>query len=493
MNRKLKITAALLLSSGSVVVSRATNWRQASGPASMASSSIDSRQRGGSRMRLARIRLLFVTAALGVAALAILVSGSGASGVRQNQAKLSPQAALDWNVIAVNTVRSATLTPTKFQPEGTLYMAYVQAAEYNAVMAISGRYAPYRSSLQAVPGASPRAAIAAAAYTTLSYYFPTLAPSLVSAYNDYLNVTLAQVPEKARLAGVAVGSAAASQLIVSRFGDGRDAPVSTAFGVAPQAPGTWVFTPPPSLQSAQTPWLANMKPFMLDRPDQFRSPAPPAITSAEYATDLNETEKMGEAASTARTAAQTATALFWNANVINQYNQVYRDVATSRNFDLVDTVRLMAMGNMVAADAGMACWDSKYHYLYWRPVTAIRGAGLDDNAGTTADPAWSPLITTPNHPEYPSAHGCITSAVTAVLASVLKTSAINIDVPGATGGGTTLTTSQHFATADDLLKNVADARVWAGLHYRFSTTAGVNIGTQVAQFDLKGNFQPTKK
>ena len=205
MNRKLKITAALLLSSGSVVVSRATNWRRGSGPASTASSSIDSRQKGGSRMRLAGFRLLLVTAALGVAGLAILVSGPGASGVRQNQSKLSPQAALDWNLIAVNTVRSATLTPTKFQPEGLLYMAYVQAAEYNAVMAISGRYAPYRSSLQAVPGASPRAAVAAAAYTTLSYYFPTLAPSLVSTYNDYLNVTLAKVPEKARLAGAGRG------------------------------------------------------------------------------------------------------------------------------------------------------------------------------------------------------------------------------------------------------------------------------------------------
>ena len=349
-------------------------------------------------MRLAHLRLLFVTAALGVAALAILVSGPGASGVRQSQAKLSPQAALDWNVIAVNTVRSATLTPAKFQMEGTLYMAYVQAAEYNAVMAISGRYAPYRSSLQAIPGASPRAAVAAAAYTTLSYYFPTLAPSLVSAYNDYLNVTLAQVPEKARLAGVAIGAAAASQLIVSRFGDGRDAPVSTAFGVAPQAPGTWVFAPPPSAQSAQTPWLANVKPFMLDSPDQFRAPAPPAITSPEYATDLNETEKMGSATSTARTAAQTATALFWNANVINQYNQVYRTIATSHNFDLVDTVRLLAMGNMVASDAGIACMDSKYHYLYWRPITAIRGAGLDGNAAITADPAWSP---SDHHPEPP--------------------------------------------------------------------------------------------
>jgi len=445
-------------------------------------------------MRLAHhLRFLFVTAAVAVAGLTVLVSGPSASRAHQTGSKLPPQTALDWNVIAVNTVRSATLTPAKFQMEGTLYMGYVQAAEYNAVMAISGRYAPYRSSLQAIPGASPRAAVAAAAYTTLSYYFPTLAPSLVSTYDAYLNVTLASVPEKARLAGIAVGAAAASQLIASRWGDGRNAPVATTFGVGPQAPGSWVFAPPPSAQSAQTPWLANLKPFMLDSPDQFRAPAPPAITSPEYAADLNEVEKMGSATSTARTAAQTAIAQFWNANVINQYNQVFRDVATGHGLDLVDTVRLLAMGNMVAADAGIACMDSKYHYLYWRPITAIRGAGLDGNSSTTADSAWSPLLTTPNHPEYPSAHGCVTSAVTAVLASVLKTSAINVDVPGATGGGTTLTTSQHFANAQDLLKNVADARVWAGLHYRFSTTAGVNLGTQVGQYDLAHNFQPAKK
>jgi hypothetical protein len=372
-------------------------------------------------------------------------------------------------------------------------MGYVQAAEYNAVTAISGRYTPYRSSLPKFPGASPRAAVAAAAYTTLAYYFPTLAPSLVSAYDAYLNVTLAQLPENAKLAGIAVGAAAASQLIGNRWGDGRDAPVATAFGVAPQPPGTWVFAPPPSIQSAQTPWIANLKPFMLNSSDQFRAPAPPAITSPEYASALNEVQTIGGANSTARSAAQTATAQFWNANTISQYNQVFRDVATNHGFDLVDTVRLLAMGNMVAADAGIGCMDSKYHYLNWRPVTAIRNANLDGNSATTADTTWSPLLTTPNHPEYPSAHGCVTSAVTNVLASVLKTQAINIDVPGSTGGGTTLTTSQHFNTTQDLLQNVADARVWAGLHFRFATTAGVNLGTQVSQYDLQHNFQPTKK
>ena len=444
-------------------------------------------------MRFHPGRILIALFAIACAGLAVGITGSGASSARQNGVKVSAQTAIDWNKIAVSTVLSPSLTPTKFQIEGLIYMAYVQAAEYNAVTAISGRYTPYDSTLTAVAGASPRAAVAAAAYTTLAYYFPTLAPSLVSTYTDYLNVTLAQVPEKARLAGIAVGAAAASQLIASRFGDGRNAPATTVFGVAPQPPGTWVFAPPPSAQSAQTPWAASMKPFMLTSADQFRSPPPPAIGSPEYAAGLNEVEAMGGATSSARTPAQTATAQFWNANTVNQYNQVFRDVATSHSLDLVDSVRLFAMGDMVGADAGIACTDSKYHYLLWRPVTAIRNADLDSNSATTPNATWTPLLTTPNHPEYPSAHGCVSSAVMSVLASVLKSQTINIDVPGATGGATTLTTTQHFNTVQDLLQNVADARVWAGLHYRFSTTAGVELGAKVGQYDLQHNFQPLPK
>lgn len=444
-------------------------------------------------MRFNRLGLVVAVGAVACAGLTVGISGSGASSARQSGAKISAQTAIDWNKIAVGTVLSTTLSPTKFQIEGLIYLSYVQAAEYNAVTAISGRYVPYNSTLTATPGASPRAAIAAAAYTTLAYYFPTLAPSLVSTYTDYLNVTLAQLPEKAKLAGIAIGTAAAGQLIASRFGDGRNAPVSTAFGVGPQTPGTWVFAPPPSAQSAQTPWVATMKPFMLTSADQFRSPAPPAIGSPEYAAALNEVETMGGATSTARTPAQTATAQFWNANTVNQYNQVFRDVATNRGLDLVDTVRLLAMGDMVGADAGIACMDSKYHYLLWRPVTAIRNANLDNNSATTPNATWSPLLTTPNHPEYPSAHGCVSSAITQVLASVVKSQTINVDMPGATAGGTALTTTQHFNTAQDLLQNVADARVWAGLHYRFSTTAGVNLGAQVSQYDLQHNFLPAKK
>jgi hypothetical protein len=444
-------------------------------------------------VRLNKRRLVVALIAIACVGLTVGISGSGASSTRTEGAKVSAQTAIDWNKIAVSTVLSTSLSPTKFQPEGLIYMSYVQAAEYNAVTAISGRYAPYGSTLTAPAGASPRVAVAAAAYTTLAYYFPTLAPSLVSTYTDYLNLALAQVHEKARLAGVAVGAAAASQLIASRFGDGRNAPATTAFGVAPQPPGTWVFAPPPSGQSAQTPWVAAMKPFMLTSADQFRSPPPPAIGSPEYAAGLNEVEAMGGAKNSARTPAETTTAQFWNANTVNQYNQVFRDVATNHGLDLVDTVRLFAMGDMVGADAGIACMDSKYHYLLWRPITAIRNADLDSNSATSPNATWSPLLTTPNHPEYPSAHGCVSAAVMGVLASVLKSNTINIDVPGAAGGATTLTTTQHFNTTQDLLQNVADARVWAGLHYRFSTTAGVNLGAQVSQYDLQHNFQPAKK
>jgi hypothetical protein len=316
------------------------------------------------------------------------------------------------------------------------------------------------------------------------YFFPAQATSLTATYTDYLNVTLSKLTASAKQAGVAVGAAAAADLIASRWGDGRDAPVATAYGVGPQPAGTWVFAPAPSAQSAQTPWVGFMKPFLMESASQFRSPAPPAMTSAQYTADFNEVKTLGSAASTARTAAQTAIGQFWNANVINQYAQVFRDVATARHFDLEDTARLLAMGTMISSDAGIACMESKYHYLLWRPVTAIRAADTDGNTATDPDTSWSPLLTTPNHPEYPSAHGCVTAAVVAVLESVLKTKNIDVDVPGATGGGSTLTTSRRFATGDELLADVANARVWAGLHYRFSTTAGVNLGKAVAKWDL---------
>jgi hypothetical protein len=401
---------------------------------------------------------------------------------------VAPTAALDWNTIAVDTVRAAT--PAKFQVEGLIYVAYAQAAVYDAVTKIEGRYEPYHDFHAPVDtdDASPSAATAAAAYTTLAYYFPAQAGTLSTTYSTYI----AGLPSDGKAAGVAIGEAAAADVIAFRNGDGRDATVSTPYGQGPLAPGLWVFAPLPSLQSAQTPWVAFMRPFMLESPSQFRADPPPALSSREWAAEFAEVKAYGSATSTVRTSEQTAVAQFWNANAISQANQTLHDLATQHGFDLVDTARAFAMGNLVDADAGIACWDSKYNYTFWRPVTAIQNADIDGNPATTADPTWTPLLTTPNHPEYPAAHGCVTAADASVYSNLLGTNRINLDIQGATGGGSTLTVTRHYATADDLRTEIVNARVWAGLHYRGSAEAGVKLGREVAHWALEHNFQPVR-
>jgi hypothetical protein len=154
----------------------------------------------------------------------------------------------------------------------------------------------------------------------------------------------------------------------------------------------------------------------------------------------------------------------------------------------LETARMLAMGELVVTDSAIACFDSKYSHLFWRPYTAIRNAGLDGNAGTEADPSWLPLLNTPNHPEYPAAHGCVTGAVGEVLAKALKTKNINVDIQGATSGGTTLAASRHFSTVNDLDTEIVNARVWIGFHYRHSAEDGVTLGQNVANWTLKRYF-----
>jgi len=235
-----------------------------------------------------------------------------------------------------------------------------------------------------------------------------------------------------------------------------------------------------------------MKPFLLQNAAQFRAPPPPALDSALYAKDFNETKAYGALNSTVRTADQTATAYFWNAFAVNEYNDALRGTATKHHMDLVDTVRLFAMGDLVVTDSGIACFDSKYHYLYWRPITAIQNADIDGNPATIADPAWAPLLTTPGHSEYPAAHGCLTSAFVQVIAKDLHTKHIDIDMKGATNGSTTLDVTRHFDTVKDATNQVEDARVWIGFHYRNSAVQGVKLGSDVARWTLNRYFRPAR-
>ena len=403
--------------------------------------------------------------------------------------------ALEWNANAVAAVRAARVmdpqgTPARplYQTEGLLYMSYIQAAVYDAAVKIGHRYVPYHRFSAAAGNASLQAAVIAAAYNTLVFYLGDPSGTLAAKYA----ASIAALPDDQTTArGIAVGQAAAADIEALRANDGRNAPVSTPFGAGPLQPGLWVWAPPPSPQIAQTPWLAVMHPFMLEGTSQFRAPAPPALTSALYTHDFNETKAYGSATSAVRTPAQTAIAYFWNANAINQLNQTLQNVAAQHNMDLLDAARLLAAGNMVPTDAGMACFDSKYTYQFWRPITAIRNADIDGNPATTADPTWTPLLTTPNHPEYPAQHGCVTSALAQVLANTLHTSSINATIPGAQGGATTLTTSQTFATVHDLYAQLVNARVWIGFHYRNSVVAGENLGTAVAKWELQRYFLST--
>ena len=268
---------------------------------------------------------------------------------------VSSQMALNWNSYAVDAVRSAVTLDgvplggaprALYQPEGLIYMAYVEAAVYDAVTKIEHRYRPYHHFEAGAGNASPEAAVASAAYATLVYYLGDPSGALAAHYADSLGALPA---DKTTARGIAVGQAAAADIEQLRAGDGLDA--STAVFGAPfiydtTNAGQWQVVPPFVAVGAQTPWVAFMRPFTLQTASQFRAPPRPALGSAQYAADFNETKDYGSATSTLRTPQETAIARFWNANVPSQENQLYRDVAVQHNMDLVDSVHLMAMGSL---------------------------------------------------------------------------------------------------------------------------------------------------
>jgi hypothetical protein len=415
------------------------------------------------------------------------------------QAALPPgNTVQQWNTIAENTV----VASGAFQAEGFIYTAYAAAAVYDAVVSIEGGYEPYGSAISAAPGASTDAAAVEAAYQTLIHYFPGQAVTLDPLYIE----ALAAIPDgAAKDAGLAVGLQAATNIINQRSGDGRLTPigVTSPFATHTPGPGVWRLTPP-AFAAPQTPWVADVRPFILQSADQFLPDPPPSLQSSDWVQAINQIKTYGEATSGARTAKQTAIARFWSANVVRQYNRLAREVAEKRGLGLLQTARLSAMANIVGADALIACLSAKYHYLFWRPVTAIDPAavttdgfgpvpGFDDsNPETVEQFGWRPLLATPNHPEYPAAHGSITSAMAEVFSSFLGTNRLNLDIHGfdATGPAGNLDAISHFEMANDLRNEIIYARLWAGLHYHFSSVAGVVLGRKVANSDLRHAFRP---
>jgi hypothetical protein len=447
-------------------------------------------------------------ALLALFAVVALSVGASAGTTRDAAAALpAGNTVAQWNKIAEDTVVGSGA----FQGEGFIYTAYASTAIYNAVVAIEGGYEPLDSTLAAPAGASVDCAVTEAAYRTLRYYFssfPVLVANLDSDYAEALSPSNLNGCTADGGAGTGVGLAAANEVIYNRTTgpnpDGRMTPigVSTSFTTLPSGPGVWRLTPP--FAAPQVPWTGSVRRFILARVDQFLPDRPPSLQSDEWVDAFNEIKAYGEATSSVRTEEETNSAKFELANVIRQYNRVGRDIAAARGLNLLETARLAAMVNLVGADALGSALYAKYHYLFWRPVTAIDPTaviadgfgpvpGYDDgNPASVEQPGWRPLLTTPNHPEYPCAHCVITSAMAEVFSTFLDTNQIDLDIHGfdPAGPAGNLNAVLHFETANELRRGIIDARIWAGLHYRFSGVAGVVLGRNVAKYDLKHAFQP---
>jgi hypothetical protein len=400
------------------------------------------------RTREIRRRLATIAAVLAV-------TGGVAAAPASATASVTSTAGADtvrfWNEVTMSAIATAAVAV----PAQPLYLTYVHRAVYDGVRKAVERHA------------SAPAAATAAAHAVLVHHFPAQQATLDQKYAE----ALATVPDdRARRKGLTTGLAAADRLLRARANDGLN---GTPLPLPAPGPGVWVPTPPNTV--GLTSWLGAVRPFTLRSPSQFRPPAPPALTSRRWATDYAEVRAYGSATSTARTAAQTEAARFWADPPYVQNQRALRAYTEEHGMSAVRTARLFALVDAAAADALIACWDAKHAYHFWRPFSAIPAGDTDGNPATAPDPAWQPLLATPKHPEYPSAHGCATTAMFTVLAGLTGTRRLDIDLDSTITG-----TTHHYATLGDLLAEVGDARIWGGLHWRFSTDAGVRLGGKVA-------------
>lgn len=383
-----------------------------------------------------------------------------------------------WNEVATGTINVAATPGTgsaaEQRPITSVDLATVHLAIYDALMAIGGAYRPYAITPTAdANGASQEAAASAAAYGVLKGLFPNRGAQYQSAYDT----TIAGIADgDAKTKGLALGAEVAQRMLALRGDDGRS--VALAAYVPGTAPGQYRGTNPINR------FEPFVKPLALTSTAQFRAPAPVALTSTAYAADYDETRTLGGSVSTLRTAAQLdiarfhteAPPAFWPRNL--------------RNFGMTggtlgEQARVLAMLFTADADAELACFESKYFYQAWRPLSAIPLGDTDGNDATTPDTAWTPALPTPPHPEYPAAHACITGAVTEALKAYYRTDQVTFSVDSKVTG-----TSQTFTTTQGLVDNVLGARIYGGMHFRSSMQAGHTLGASVGRWVATQYFQP---
>ena len=388
---------------------------------------------------------------LGILALALL-------GVRVAAA----DAIVDWNIKAGEIITAADLGP----PPASRAMAIMHTAAYEAANAIARRYPAPLLKLDAAKGASVDAAIAAASHGTLLQLVPSQGAAIDAAYQEFL----AKIPEgPAKVAGVEVGAAAATQLLEQRAADGAMTqetyrPFTTA--------GVYVPTTLPAVPQ----WPGRHPCWNMTSASQFRPGPPPALGSALWARDYNEIKAVGARQGSTRTAEQTAMARFWEATRPSIYHGVVRGIANLPGRDVLQNARLFAVATQSADDALIAVFDGKYTYAFWRPITAIRNGDIDGNDATERDPSWRPFIDTPMHPEYPCAHCIVAAAFGEVLRAEIGTG----PVPTLTTTSPTAdNVARSWTTIDAFVQEVSNARIYDGGHFRNSTEVGAEMGQKI--------------
>lgn len=389
----------------------------------------------------------------------------------------------DWNAILLQALNGPPVVPA---PLAQRPAAIVQAAVFDAVNGIEGHYTPVHVAANAPPGASQRAAAVQAAYATLVSLFPAQALK----FDGLRTVSLAGIASgpaaensESIQRGIDWGQTVADAILAWRSTDGFSNTQPPYLGGL--VPGQWRPTPPASAPGL-APQLAQTTPWALASPSQFRPAGPASLTSAQYTTDFDETKSMGSASSTLRTADQTLYVQFWNStSPAGFFDPVATSLSAERHLTLSENARLLALLNISLADAVIGCWDAKYTYSSWRPITAIQLAGTDGNPDTAADPTWTPLIVTPPFPEYPSAHSCVSGSATAVLSSFFgDNTAFSVSSAGMPG------VVRYFSSFSAAIEEIKNARVFGGIHFRTACNDGQTLGSAVGAYILDHALLP---
>jgi hypothetical protein len=381
----------------------------------------------------------------------------------------------DWNASTFDIMRAAKVDGAP--AARTLAIVHVSMAD--AVNTVQNRYTryAYRGKLQ--PAASPEAAAASAARSALMTLFPTQRTRIEEAYA----ATTHAIPDTpAKDAGRMIGGEAAAAVIADRANDNTTVPDTYR---PLTTPGTWIPTTPPI-----TAEYARAKPWGFERPDQFRPKPPRALASAEYARDYNETKDLGGMLSARRTREQTEAVKFWSQpNLGLAWHQAARQLATVHRIELVDCARLFALLSMGHANSFIVDWDAKFHYNFWRPVTAIRNGDMDGNDSTERDAGWVPLNATPMHPEYPSQASIQAGVASAVLAMALgEASADALTIADRAAPKIT----RQFASIAALAEEQRMVRIWGGIHFRTSLDVSDRMGRAVVGHMAETVFRPVR-